>query len=658
MTLRLRALHQIGLRQAVWYLVYRGQVLYAHLAGHRPAVPPDLSLHVSFLPMPKQSALAMILGEDGQADLNAEAEKILAGQVRLFGGGLRPLDLTPHGPLQPWTDYERGRAIHDPQDIKFIWEPARFGWAFTLGRAFHLTADERYAEAFWKYTESFWETNPSYLGPNWISGQEVALRLMALVWAGRVFATARASTPKRMHHLAQSIAEHAHRIPLTLAYARAQNNNHLLSEVAGLLTAAAALPQHPHAARWRRLGSRWWRWGLQHQIAPDGAYIQHSTNYHRLMLQLALWVQALSLDSATDRQPLARATQWLLDLCDPHTGRVPNFGPNDGAYVFPCTVLPFHDHRPVLQAAARAFLGHDAFPSGPWDEMALWFPAPPNLQPATRNLHPATSNSQLVPSMITLTTPTAKAHLRVARFTSRPGHADQLHLDLWWHGLNIAQDAGTFLYNAHPPWNNALTHAEVHNTLTLNDQDQMTRTGKFLYLDWAQAEVIHLERAEDGALNKIVVQHNGYRRLGATHRRTVTAHTEGHWVIEDEVIPSTQKPQIMKIRLHWLLPDWPWKITKAGETNVELQIQSPPGWISLAIHLQPSMAHQPSEAPQPRLSVQLVRAGELLFGTGEVKPTWGWISPTYGQKQPALSISATTEGNLPVKCTSTWTLPH
>jgi hypothetical protein len=590
--------------------------------------------------------------------LKQEADEIVSGQVRLFGQNPVPLELSPPGPLTHWTLYELGKVPWGVEDIKFIWEPARFGWAFTLGRAFHLTADERYAEAFWKHTESFWETNPSYLGPNWISGQEVALRLMALVWAGRVFATASASTPERMYRLAQSIAEHAYRIPLTLAYARAQNNNHLLSEAAGLLTAAAALPQHSHAARWRRLGSRWWRWGLRQQIAPDGAYIQHSTNYHRLMLQLALWVHALSLDPATNRQLLARATQWLFDLCDPHTGRVPNFGPNDGAYLFPCTVLPFHDYRPVLQAAARAFLGRDAFSPGPWDEMALWFPATHNLQPATRNLHPATSNPQPVPSMITLTTPTAKAHLRVARFTSRPGHADQLHLDLWWRGLNIAQDAGTFLYNAPLPWNNALTHAEVHNTLTLNDQDQMTRAGKFLYLDWAQAEVIHLERAEDGALNRIVAQHDGYRRMGAIHRRTVSALTEDHWVIEDEVIPSTRKPLTMKVRLHWLLPDWTWKITKVGEMDVELQIQSPRGWISLVIRLQsPTTYHQPPELPQPRLSVQLVRAGKLLFGVGEVKPTWGWVSPTYGQKQPTLSVSATTEGTLPVKCISTWILP-
>jgi len=32
--------------------------------------------------------------------------------------------------------------------------------------------------------------------------------------------------------------------------------------------------------------------------------------------------------------------------------------------------------------------------------------------------------------------------------TRRPFQSDQLHVDLWWHGLNLARDAGTYLYTA------------------------------------------------------------------------------------------------------------------------------------------------------------------------------------------------------------------
>jgi len=59
----------------------------------------------------------------------------------------------------------------------------------------------------------------------------------------------------------------------------------------------------------------------------DGVYIQHSANYHRLMLQTALWVQtvAASIGKVLPRPTLDRltvATRWLLDLLDPVSGRV------------------------------------------------------------------------------------------------------------------------------------------------------------------------------------------------------------------------------------------------------------------------------------------------------------------------------------------------
>ena len=115
----------------------------------------------------------------------------------------QPVDLVLSlpGKLENWTAYETGKTpipwgMFPVHDIKFVWEPARFGWAFTLGRAYHLSGDEKYARAFWQFFETFTDGNPPCLGPHWMSGQEVALRLMAFVWAGQVFAAASASTPE------------------------------------------------------------------------------------------------------------------------------------------------------------------------------------------------------------------------------------------------------------------------------------------------------------------------------------------------------------------------------------------------------------------------------------------------------------------------------
>jgi hypothetical protein len=92
-------------------------------------------------------------------------------------------------------------------------------------------------QCFWERWEKFIDANPPYNGVHWMSGQEVAIRLIGLCFAAQVFSGSQQSTPDRMLALGRSVAAHASRIPPSLSYARAQNNNHLLVEAAGLYTA-------------------------------------------------------------------------------------------------------------------------------------------------------------------------------------------------------------------------------------------------------------------------------------------------------------------------------------------------------------------------------------------------------------------------------------
>jgi hypothetical protein len=450
-----------------------------------------------------------------------------------------------------------------------------------------------------------------------------------------------------------------------MVYARSQNNNHLLTEAAGLYTAGLALPRHPTARNWRRLGWRWFQRGLKTQIAEDGTYMQHSTNYQLLMLQAALWVQTLAEGVAKEyfneasQARLASATRWLLALLDPARGRLPNLGPNDGAYILPLTICPYEDYRPVLQAAAGAFLGERPLAAGVWDEMALWIGgrlcaesiSSDHYDPG-KPVESAQASIQDPPHVLRYPRHDSWAYLRAARFTDRPGHADQLHLDLWWRGLNVAQDAGTYLYNASPPWDNALASTAVHNTITVNGRDQMRRVGRFLYLDWAQAQVIAHNRAKEGGRERLSATQDGYRRLGILHRRTVTATGEGQWVIEDDLLPYGRRPvnpnTQFAIRLHWLVPDWPWEAE--GQA---IRLHSPYGWIGLTFSWS-----QNELSSNMRPQITIVRAGEVIAGPGNALPVEGWSSPTYGDKIPALSIRLEIYAGAPVSLKSEWSLPE
>lgn len=593
--------------------------------------------------LPGGDELRSTLGEEGEK-LIAEADEIVGGQVRLFGGEPTPLHWSTQETLRHWSEYRSNQI--DGRDIKWVWEPGRFGWGIVLARAYRLSGEAKYAQAFWAQTEAFLEVAPANLGPQWISAQEVALRLISLVFAYQVFAKAPESTKARKERLASALAAHAARIPPTLAYARAQNNNHLLSEALGLFTAGVALSSHARARRWREMGWRWLHYGLRRQIGVDGSYVQHSCNYHRLMLQLALWANTLATHlkqpfPVKSRMRLAAATTWLLGLVDKTSGRVPNLGPNDGAYILPLSTAGFSDYRPVLQAASRTFLGRRSFPPGAVDEMATWLGLEP--EGGEEHLHDNLSSPGR-PDVMRMPLNRSWGYLRAARFTSRPGHADQLHFDLWWRGLNLAQDAGSYAYNEDPPWDNSLASTVVHNTVTIEGLEQMRRAGRFLWLDWAQARIVEEARAENGRLTQLTAEHNGYRRLGVTHRRIVRHNDRDRWEVHDMLIPRSRArvSSKLRLRLQWLVPDWPWEMEGSS-----LRLETPHGGVRLTVGTPGAQAAQ----------IQVVRAGELLHGEGPVFPTQGWASPTYGYKVAALSLAVRVEEPLPFTFTSEWVLP-
>ena len=160
----------------------------------------------------------------------------------------------------------------------------------SLGRAYHLSGNEKYAELSGNILSALRRVILPTSGPHWMNGQEVAIRLLAFVWAAQVLKAlrlqARFAAPQAYSIHCDS-CRHGSRQPSSMHGHR--NNNHLILEAAALFTAGIAL-NRPNGAS---LGWSWLNRGLQRQISSYGEYIQHSTNYHRLMLQTMLWVDAI-----------------------------------------------------------------------------------------------------------------------------------------------------------------------------------------------------------------------------------------------------------------------------------------------------------------------------------------------------------------------------
>jgi len=121
----------------------------------------------------------------------------------------------------------------------------------------------------------------------------------------------------------------------------------------------------------------------------------------------------------------------------------------------------------------------------------------------------------------------------------------------------LAQDAGTYSYNASAPWDNALASTNIHNTVQVDGQEQMRKAGRFLWLEWAQGSYI----PEESGSRRVTAEHDGYDRLGVRHRRSLAYIGTNHWQVIDTLLPMHATPEHHSAVLHWLLPDLPWSCT-------------------------------------------------------------------------------------------------
>src|SRR6202051_4373073 len=395
--------------------------------------------------------LKKILGANGEGQATAEANKILEGNLPYFGRlsfacGFppkwfqNPLTRQSVSPGRQWTKmrFASGTASDDYGDLKFILEPSRFLFVYPLARAYALSGDDRFAEAFWTSIENWASNSPPMSGPLWICGQESSLRIIAWSFALYAFLKSSATTPLRVALVLSMIAAHAWRTTQTLGYARSQRSNHLISEAVGLWTAGTLCPELNDAHLWQKQGAKLLREAVLDQITPEGLFLQNSFNYQRMVLQQLLWaIRLAEINAETHKEHLApeirqrtiAAFEFIRQFVDRDSGHVPNHGSNDGSNILPLAVCDYGDFRPLIRMGDSTLNRQTPLSPGPWDEAVLWLggsSAESSDREATYTSTPAAGYHRLGHKH-------SWALVRAGHYTRRAFQADRLHVDLWWH---------------------------------------------------------------------------------------------------------------------------------------------------------------------------------------------------------------------------------
>ena len=550
-----------------------------------------------------------------------KADRICAGQFDLLGykelSFGDPIDwqyepLTGKRiPLLHWSklDYLNAEVAGDK---KIIWELNRHQYFMTLGQAYWLTGDERYARVFAAHLEAWMDANPPKLGINWASSLEVAFRSMAWLWAFHFF--------KRASSISNDVFKRAWKF-LYLSARHLESylstyfspNTHLTGEALGLFFIGTLLPEFKEARRWRDLGAEILVEQIPIHVQDDGVYFEQSSYYHRYTTDFYLHFLLLARANEYKLPPqvdeaVVRLLDHLMYLTRPD-GTTPLIGDDDGGRLAMLDVRAPNDFRGTVALGAVVFDRADyRFVAADAAEELIWLTGVEGLAKFD-SIEP-----QQPPQ-------TSVAFRNGGYFVMRDGwtrdanyllfdcgphgslacghaHADALSIDVAANGRTVLIDPGTCTYTGSKELRDWFRGSQAHNTLTVDGQSSSEPNGPFSWKTIARCTLEKWISAE--RFDFVSGQHDGFTRLPdpVTVKREILFLKGDYWIIRDTVVGT-------------------------GEHRVDI-----------SFHF--------DSAPDAAEGIEI-----LCFGTSRKVEEDSFVSHCYGHKEPAkaLRFSATLDGS-------------
>lgn len=532
------------------------------------------------------------------------------------------------------VDIRDGQAIGG---VKWVWELNRHHHLVTLGKAYFLSGDERYAQEVCAQLKSWIESNPPRVGVNWTSPLELAIRLINWVWALAFIRGAAALTPKTFGLVLQSVLQQTHHISRHLS-AHSSANNHLIGEAAGLAIVGLFLPELPNAEKWRDKGLGILEREIEKQIYPDGVPAEQAIHYLAFVLDFNLLAWRSAELKGLPAPPiwydrLEAACEFICHVMD-EEGHVPAIGDSDDAWVVRLDDRPQANNYRSILATAAVLLERPDFKAmaGRWDEQSLWLLGPSGREAFEALPTEATSfGSRLFEEGGYCV---MRAPGRVITFDCGPlgylsiaahGHADALSLTVSLEGQPVLIDPGTYAYQEGGEKREYFRSTAAHNTVVVDGEDQSEMLGPFLWGRKAEARLLRWETTENHDL--AIAEHDGYEPLGVTHQRNVLFHKPDWLIVADLIIGSGEH----SFEQLWHLP-------AECEATIE---QDDLAQKHVRLHVgHKQVILTPLETPaavQPRIQI------------GEERPMQGWVSPRYAQIEPAPVVNISGRSHLPVR---------
>lgn len=432
-------------------------------------------------------------------------------------------------------------------DVKVPWELSRCAHLVTVGQAYALTGEERYADYFVEQVRDWVVQNPVKRGVNWACPMDIGLRAANWIFALDFFHSSQTVTPDFLETFSGALWAAGDHIRKHLEWSSDISSNHYLANLIGLGYIGATIGE----SSWLRFAVDEMEKEMEKQVYPDGLDYEGSLSYHRLVLELFFFFVFMIDRSGTSGKrsvefgsrflgrlrDMFEATQELLTP----SGRMPMIGDNDSGRVHVLRTSEDADHRYLMNMGALFFKDH-RLKVNEWEDTSevVWLFGFSGRE--TLRALPGRGVAEVPqrrPGDSGL--PVLRGENDYLCFAAQPngtrGIGNHTHNDKLSFVLSVGQDdffidPGTGVYTPDAAKRNLFRSTRMHNTVEIDGEEQNRFRPDTLFALEDDAKVGHF-----GAKDVVEAFHTGYRRLPGepVHRRKIERRiTPLMWIVTDK----------------------------------------------------------------------------------------------------------------------------
>jgi hypothetical protein len=518
---------------------------------------------------------------------------------------------------------------------KMVWEVNRLQFLLPLALKYRITQDKNVLRQWMALVNSWVASNPYLQGVNWYSNIEVNIRLIVWYFCWQVLLNdeATANDPEfeafvKTVWLPTIYAHCVYSFNNPSKFSSA--NNHLISEYAGLYVASSCW-KFSESARWNAYALE----GLEKEIlvqhSPKGLnkeeaaeYIQFITDF--FLIPFAVGQRYNGSFSESYRDKIYQIFDYISNLLDV-AGNYRKYGDeDDGKVLVVSKDVHFNNFTSILTSAATIFKeGRFKAKCSGFDlkNWLLWESKGQQVFDGIEATHQQQNSifykeeghfifrKQEGPDFIKET----YLHFDAAPLgflsIAAHGHADALSIALHVDGHPILADVGTYTYHTDKKWRNYFVSTLAHNTICIDDTNQSHQTGPTMWNEHYKTQVQNAEIS--GNEETVSATHNGYKRLGCSHKRSVHFdRTDNTFSVLDEVSLNEQRHQVTQ----------PWHL----HPDVEI--------VQLASHI----FLLNSKHGNRKIKISLDTGMKVEIVKGREDQLLGWYSPSFMVKEPTHTI--------------------